>query len=154
MTVHGCTVRSPPTGCQVASRPRYRFSRYSKWLDTLRTALVGSTLLRSFRNFRANLFTCVVKERKRPHADPRPLCKPENSYYLDQSKVNRSKPELSPICYLLALLTHHFLDVSRIRVNSLTFRRLMSYIYMEHPFLMFLDHTQRRSTVGRTPLDE
>ena len=23
---------------------------------------------------------------------------------------------------------------------------------MEHPFLMFLDHTQRRSTVGRTPL--
>ena len=38
--------------------------------------------------------------------------------------------------------------------NSLTLRRLMSYIYMEHPFLMFLDHTQRRSTVGRTPLDE
>ena len=28
------------------------------------------------------------------------------------------------------------------------------YIYMEHPFLMFLDHTQRRSTVCRTPLDE
>ena len=26
----------------------------------------------------------------------------------------------------------------------------MSYIYMEHLFLMFLDHTQRRSTVGRT----
>ena len=25
---------------------------------------------------------------------------------------------------------------------------------MEHPFLMFLDHTQRRSTVGRTPPDE
>ena len=25
---------------------------------------------------------------------------------------------------------------------------------MEHPFLMFLDHTQRPSTVGRTPLDE
>ena len=29
----------------------------------------------------------------------------------------------------------------------------MSYIYMEHLFLMFLDHTQRRTTVGRTPLD-
>ena len=42
--------------------------------------------------------------------------------------------------------TAHFL--------TLTLRRLMSYIYMEHPFLMFLDHTQRRSTVGRTPLDE
>ena len=39
-------------------------------------------------------------------------------------------------------------------VSILTLRRLMSYIYMEHPFLMFLDHTQRRSTVGRTPLDE
>ena len=44
--------------------------------------------------------------------------------------------------------------------GELTLRRLMSYIYiyiyiyMEHPFLMFLDHTQRRSTVGRTPLDE
>ena len=38
--------------------------------------------------------------------------------------------------------------------HALTLRRLMLYIYMEHPFLMFLDHTQRRSTVGRTPLDE
>ena len=37
---------------------------------------------------------------------------------------------------------------------SLTLRVLMSYIYMERLFLMFLDHTQRRSTVGRTPLDE
>jgi len=27
-------------------------------------------------------------------------------------------------------------------------------LLMEHLFLMFLDHTQRRSTVGRTPLDE
>ena len=68
---------------------------------------------------------------------------------------NPLNPELNPICYLLALLgAHHFLHVSRIRVKSLTFRRLMSYIYMQHPFLMFLDHTWRRSTVGRTPLDE
>jgi len=37
---------------------------------------------------------------------------------------------------------------------SLTLRLLMSYIYMERLFLTFLDHTQRRSTVGRTPLDE
>ena len=39
---------------------------------------------------------------------------------------------------------------------GLTLRLLMSYIYiyMEHLFLMFLDHTQRRTTVGRTPLDE
>ena len=51
------------------------------------------------------------------------------------------------------------LDV-RNECDSLTLRLLMSYIYiyiyiyMEHPFLMFLDYTQRRSTVGRTPLDE
>ena len=36
----------------------------------------------------------------------------------------------------------------------LTLRLLMSYIYMEPIFLMFLDHTQRRTTVGRIPLDE
>ena len=35
----------------------------------------------------------------------------------------------------------------------LTLRRLMSCIYGA-PFLMFLDHTQRRSTFGMTPLDE
>jgi len=68
--------------------------------------------------------------------------------------INPLKPELNPICYLLALLAHHFLHVSRIRVKSLTLRSLTLYIYMEHLFLMFLDHTQRRSTVGRTPLDE
>jgi len=43
---------------------------------------------------------------------------------------NPLKPELNPICYLLALLgTHHFLHVRRIRVKSLTLRLLMSYIY-------------------------
>jgi len=46
-------------------------------------------------------------------------------------RVNPLKPELNPICYLLALLgAHHFLHVNRIRVKSLTFRRLMSYIYI------------------------
>ena len=68
--------------------------------------------------------------------------------------LNPLNAELNPICYLLALLAYHFLHVSRIRVKSLTIRLLMSYIYMEHLFLMFLDHTQRRSTFGRTPLDE
>ena len=44
--------------------------------------------------------------------------------------INPLKPELNPICYLLALLEdHHFLHVSRIRVKLLNFRRLMSYIY-------------------------
>ena len=66
---------------------------------------------------------------------------------------------------MLALLgAHHFLYVSRIRVKSLNLRLLRSYIYiykviyifiyMEHLFLIFLDHTKGRTTVGRTPLDE
>ena len=36
--------------------------------------------------------------------------------------INPLKPELNPICYLLALLAHHFLHVCRIRVKSLTLR--------------------------------
>ena len=75
---------------------------------------------------------------------------------------NPLNAELNPICYLLALLAHHFLHVSRIMVKSLPLRLLMSYIYiyiyiyiyMEHLLLMFLDHIRRRSTVGLTPLDE
>jgi len=46
-----------------------------------------------------------------------------------RNDFNPLKPELNPICYLLALLAHHFLHVSRIRVKSLTIRLLMSYIY-------------------------
>jgi len=42
---------------------------------------------------------------------------------------NPLNSELNPICYLLALLDHHFLHVSRIKVKSLTLRLLMSYIY-------------------------
>ena len=68
--------------------------------------------------------------------------------------LNPLNAELNHICYLLALLAHHFLHVNRIRVKSLTLRLLMSCIYMERLFLMFLDHTPRRSTVGRNPLDE
>jgi len=77
-------------------------------------------------------------------------CQLNRSY----TALNPLNPKLNPICYLLALLAHHFLHVRRIRVKSLTLRLLMSYIYMERLFLMFLDHTQRRSTVGRTPVDE
>ena len=50
--------------------------------------------------------------------------------FLPKPELNPLKPELNPICYLLALLgVHHFLHVSRIRVKLLTFRVLMSYIY-------------------------
>ena len=45
--------------------------------------------------------------------------------------INPLNPELNLICYLLALLgARHFLRVSRIRVKLLTFRLLMSYIYI------------------------
>jgi hypothetical protein len=44
-------------------------------------------------------------------------------------QVNPLSPELNPICYLLALLAHDFLHVSRIRVKSLTLMLLISYTY-------------------------
>ena len=49
--------------------------------------------------------------------------------YLSSYPLNPLNAKLNPICYLLALLAHHFLHVSRIRVKSLTLRLLMSYIY-------------------------
>jgi len=57
-----------------------------------------------------------------------------NNKNFDTTKIlvffNPLNAELIPICYLLALLVHHFLPVSRIRVKSLTPRLLMSYIYI------------------------
>ena len=50
--------------------------------------------------------------------------------YVRRGVINPLNLELNPICYLLALLAHHFLHVSRIRVKSLTLRLLMSYIYI------------------------
>ena len=107
-------------------------------------------------------------ERNRPLGRPRFISEDNIKIELTERErkisdwINPLNLKLNPICYLLALLAHHFLHVSRIRVKSLTIRLLMSYIYiyiyiyiyMEHLFLMFLDHTLRRSTVGRTPLDE
>jgi len=56
----------------------------------------------------------------------------ENLFFLNMSRFsfNPLNPELNPICYLLELLDHHFLHVSRIMVKLLTFRLLMSYIYI------------------------
>ena len=53
-----------------------------------------------------------------------------NSIEWGVQNIKPLKPELNPICYLLALLgAHHFLHVSRIMVKLLTLRLLMSYIY-------------------------
>jgi len=58
-----------------------------------------------------------------------------------RSFFNPLNPELNPIFYLLALLAHHFLHVSRIRVKSLTIRLLMSYIYGAPIFDVSRSHT-------------
>ena len=57
------------------------------------------------------------------------------------NRINPLNPELNPICYLLALLAHHFLHVSRIIVKSLTLRLLMSYIYGAHILDVSRSHT-------------
>ena len=60
------------------------------------------------------------------------ICKPNCKYKQEKvtRKFNPLNTELNPICYLLALLAHHFVHVSRIRVKSLTLRLLMSFIYI------------------------
>ena len=55
--------------------------------------------------------------------------------------LNPLNAELNPICYLLALLAHHFLHVSRIIVKSLTLRLLKSYIYGAHILDVSRSHT-------------
>ena len=55
---------------------------------------------------------------------------PTGDTHIHRPCINPLNTELNPIYYLLALLgAHHFLHISRIRVKSLTFRLLMSYIY-------------------------
>ena len=87
---------------------------------------------------------------------------------IQKSGAGRASRLDTPINYIISVLDGNetaifhlvFTHINRKTINhrlwifNLTLRRLMSYIYMEHPFLMFLDHTQRRITVGRTPLDE
>ena len=62
------------------------------------------------------------------------------------SDLNPLNAELNPICYLLALLAHHFLHVSRIRVKSLTLRLLMSYIYIYTHGAPILDVSRSHTT--------
>ena len=70
---------------------------------------------------------CIIKSSKLPF-----LRSPqEHLLPCNLAHFNPLNPELNPICYLLALLgAHHFLHVSRIRVKLLTFRLLISYIYI------------------------
>ena len=68
-----------------------------------------------------------------------------------QCVFNPLNPELNPICYLLALLgAHHFLYVSRLRVKLLTFRLLMSYIYIYIYGAPILDVSRSHTTTQRS----
>ena len=62
-------------------------------------------------------------------------------YVVEYRYINRLNPELNPICYLLALLAHHFLHVSRVMVKSLPLRLLMSYMYGAHILDVSRSHT-------------
>ena len=77
-----------------------------------------------------------------------------NKAYVTALGMNRRLREEWPATSLGISDTWQKVCRCQVFVTDLTLRLLMSYIYMEHLFLMFLDHTQRRSTVGRTPLDE
>jgi hypothetical protein len=44
VNVRACVARSPLTGCKVTSRPRVRFSRYSKYTDTFLTDIENRSL--------------------------------------------------------------------------------------------------------------
>ena len=67
----------------------------------------------------------------------------------NNSFLNPLKPELNPICYLVAILgAHHFLHVSRIRVKLLTFRLLMSYVYGAPILDVSRSHNDAAQSVG------
>jgi len=62
-----------------------------------------------------------------PHSKKFIVTKVEQRNKLDI--FNPLNAELNSICYFLALLAHHFIHVSGIRVKSLTLRLLMSHMY-------------------------
>ena len=66
---------------------------------------------------------------------------------------NPLNPELNPICYLLALLAHHFLHVSRIMVKSLPLRLLMFYIYIYIYGANILDVSRSHTTTHHSRYD-
>ena len=74
-------------------------------------------------------------------ATSKPCSEVVNYFRSHPSLFNPLNPELNPICYLLALLAHHFLHVSKIMVKSLTLRLLMSYIYGAHILDVSRSHT-------------
>ena len=96
--------------------------------------------------------TCVGSQR---YSKKNPLCLGIPHDFMPLGFPNQHcAPIISLASVCSTILTFMLTSADIYELAWLTLRRLMSYIYMEHPFLMFLDHTQRRTTVGRTPLDE
>ena len=100
-------------------------------------------------------WTLTALQRRRIEVAEMKLLRPLAGYTLHDHKTNDSvRRELQTECILDKTDEYRRNWLLYLQRMSLNPRLLMSYIYMEHLFLMFLDHTQRRSTVGRTPLDE
>jgi hypothetical protein len=102
--------------------------KWAKWKCSCRS-FWGNSIKDSAVNLKLRTkveYSCVMQElRIFSHSFP--------WYWLLDFNFNGINPlslELNLIWYLLALLAHHFLHVSRIRVKSLTLRVLMSYIYI------------------------
>ena len=89
------------------------------------------------------------------------LLSPQFLYKFQDSPLNQATTaSLYTLAIPLIAILQHTAPSAAVTLDTalFTLRRRMSYIYiyiyMKHPFLMFLDHTQRRTTVGRTLLDE
>ena len=96
------------------------------YLSSLRTNSTPSALY----SYTAQTKMCLALSPRSVYTFKADIIKQSGNFSFDSSEalhpskqVNPLKPELNPICYLLALLrAHHFLHVSRIRVKSLTLR--------------------------------
>jgi len=116
----------PVSPVLMALSHNYSFFAPLHFIDLLQCSRIFNTLLLEFyAEFTSSEFLIKV------------ILRSGTRLVRNQIGINPLNPELNLICYLLALLgAHHFLHVSRIRVTLLTFRLLMSYIYIYGaPFL-------------------
>jgi hypothetical protein len=79
-------------------------SRISRWILQLQEYDLHVKHISGMRNFLADAIS-------------------QNPAGTSEKEINPLSPELNSICYLLALLAHEFLHVSRIRVNGLAWPR-------------------------------
>ena len=128
---------------QLSRSPGERWEGILKWANdnssflNVVIPLCSITLINNY-NFPSNT-TCNVNCALQQHVST------YESHH--QAVFKPLNPELNPICYLLALLgAHHFLHVSRIRVKILTFRRLISYIYIYMYGVPILDVSRSHTT--------